>query len=252
MIGGSFDPVRGKFFRQELGIVPAHTIDDAALPTVGIDEVDDSCRLFLFIQSSPDGERQVGTVEGRNEDFRITQVQLVDDIGTGYFIGCRCQCHDRYLWKMFFQDGQLGIFRTEIMSPMRDTVSFIDGYQGDIHTGKQPMQFAYQSFGRDVKQLYFSLDAELFDLVAFFFRHHAVERGCRNTVGYQSAYLVFHQGDQWGDDNCCSGQVNSRKLIANRFSSTGRHQHQRILFPQNALYDLRLQRAERSIPKKLL
>ena len=118
MIGGCLDPVRGKFFRQCLGTVPAHTINDAALPVVGVDEMNDSCRLFLLVQSPPDSERQVGAVERRNEDFRITQVQLVDDIGTGYFVGCCRQCNDRYFGEMFFQDGQLGVFRPEIVSPM--------------------------------------------------------------------------------------------------------------------------------------
>ena len=240
MIGDCPDAVLRQFFDQRLRTVTAHAVDDTALPVMPVDEMDDRCDLFLFAQPATDSERQVRAVERRDECFRITQFQLIQDVRPGDFVCRSCQGDDRYFRKILFQNGQLGVFGAEIMSPMRDTMRFIDGDQRNVDAGQEPVQFANDPFGGDVKQFHLSLYAELSYPVAFFLRHHAVERGCRNTVGYQSVDLVFHQSDKGRYYDGGSRHIDRRKLETDRLAATRRHQDQRIFFLQGALYDFGL------------
>ena len=77
------------------------------------------------------------------------------------------------------------------MSPMRDTMRFIDGDQRNVDAGQEPVQFANDPFGGDVKQFHLSLYAELSYPVAFFLRHHAVERSSRYAIGDQPSTWSF-------------------------------------------------------------
>lgn len=156
MIGDCTDAIFGQFFDQRLRTVAAHAVDDAALPVVSVDEMDNRSDLFLFTQSATDSERQVRAVERRDECFRITQFQLIQDVRPGDFVCRSRQGDDRYFREILFQNGQLGIFGTEIMPPMRDTMRFVDSDQRNVDAGQEPVQFTYDPFGRDVEQFHFS------------------------------------------------------------------------------------------------
>ena len=240
MIGDCTDAIFGQFFDQRLRTVAAHAVDDAALPVVSVDEMDNRSDLFLFTQSATDSERQVRAVERRDECFRITQFQLIQDVRPGDFVCRSRQGDDRYFREILFQNGQLGIFGTEIMPPMRDTMRFVDSDQRNVDAGQEPVQFTYDPFGRDVEQFHFSLYAELPYPVAFFLRHHAVECCRGDAVGDQSFDLVLHQSDKGRHYDGSSRHIDRRKLEADRFSATRRHQDQRIFFLQDALYDFGL------------
>ena len=105
MIGDCPDAVLRQFFDQRLRTVTAHAVDDTALPVMPVDEMDDRCDLFLFAQPATDSERQVRAVERRDECFRITQFQLIQDVRPGDFVCRSCQGDDRYFRKILFQNG---------------------------------------------------------------------------------------------------------------------------------------------------
>ena len=67
------------------------------------------------------------------------EFQLIQDVRPGDFVCRSCQGDDRYFRKILFQNGQLGIFGAEIMSPMRDTMRFIDGDQRNVDAGQEPV-----------------------------------------------------------------------------------------------------------------
>ena len=117
---------------------------------------------------------------------------------------------------------------------------FVDRDQRNVDAGQKPMQFAYDPFGRDVEQFHFALYAELPYPVAFFFRHHAVERSCGDSVGDQPFDLILHQCDQRRDYDGGSRHIDCRKLETDGLAAACRHQDQRVFFLQDALYDLGL------------
>ena len=57
-------PLSLKHLRHCFGLAAAHTVNDAALSRMAVDEVEDGLALFLLPVTSFHGEAQVGTVEG--------------------------------------------------------------------------------------------------------------------------------------------------------------------------------------------
>ena len=139
MVYGGFYSLVLQYLCHFLRIVPAHAVNDSAFVFMTPDEFDDGTYLFFLLIASLDGEAQVRAVERRDECFRITQFQLIQDVRPGDFVCRSCQGDDRYFRKILFQNGQLGIFGAEIMSPMRDTMRFIDGDQRNVDAGQEPV-----------------------------------------------------------------------------------------------------------------
>ena len=63
--------------------------------------------------------------------------------------------------------------------------------------------------------------------------------------------LVFHQCNQWRNDNGNSFFDHCRQLVAQAFSSAGRHDHKSVFTIQQCLYDCFL-RTFKSIETKML
>ena len=154
----------------------------------------------------------------------MIQLELLHDIGPGELVGRGGQRDDRDLRETLLEDRQLRVLGAEVMPPMRDTVGLINGDQGDVEAGQEPVGLRLDALGRDIKQLDLSHRAEPLDPLLLAFGERAVERRRRNSVGDQSLHLVFHQGDQRRDDDRCSLQVDGRQLVADGFSATGGHQ----------------------------
>ena len=104
--------------------------------------------LFFSLACSPpsDCQAEVGTVERRNEDPGLVEVQLSDDIFTGNLVGCGRKGHNRHPRKLLVQHAQLRIFRTEIVSPLRDAMCFVNGKERNVHVSQQVILFGKQLF----------------------------------------------------------------------------------------------------------
>ena len=74
-----------------------------------------------------DGETEVGTIEAGDEFPRLVELELLDDVLTGNLVGGSREGHDGCIGEFFPENAQLRIFRAEIMSPLTDTMGFIDG-----------------------------------------------------------------------------------------------------------------------------
>ena len=72
----------------------------------------------------------------------MVQVELPDDIFARDFVGGGGQGYDRDLRKLLVQNSHLRIFRTEVMSPLRDAVRFVDGKKRDMHIPQKIVGFS--------------------------------------------------------------------------------------------------------------
>ena len=147
VIDGRFYSMTEEHFGYFLRLVTAHAIDDATFIGALEDKFEYRPCLFLLLVSSAYIETQVGTVEGRNEGLRVFQGQLCHDVLTGNLVRRGGQCHDRCLWKTFADSLQLGIFRSEVVSPLRDAVCLVDGEKGNLDVFQQEIHFHQQPFG---------------------------------------------------------------------------------------------------------
>ena len=66
------------------------------------------------------------------------------------------------------------------------------------------------------------------------------------SIGIGSIDLVFHQRDEWTDNDADSFFQSSRQLIAERLSSAGWHYGKGIAVIENCLYNFLLMRSERA------
>ena len=126
-----------------------------------VNEIKDGAHLLLLLVSPFHGQAQVRSVERGNEDTRVFQLQLVEDVLPRDFVGSGSEGDHRYAWKFLAQHLELGIFRTEVMSPLGDAMRLVDGKEGYVDVFQQEIHFAHQAFGRDIEQLDASLQAIL-------------------------------------------------------------------------------------------
>ena len=146
------------------------------------------------------------------------------------------------------------------MSPLRHTMGFIDGDTGNLYFFDDSLKFMWiQAFRGYVEELEFrSIEYTIFsseprhNIGFIFFAHRGVYNSNFYPTSLQYIDLVFHQRyKRWYDDSE-SFKVESRDLIGEWFSSSGRHKHKRIVSLDNAFYDILLTRSKVCKSKVLL
>ena len=95
------------------------------------------------------------------------------------------------------QESELGILRTEIVTPLTDTVGFIYGEERNLDVTEQIRYLAEEFFGRNIEQFQFPrLASSAYDEVVSYIVA-AVECFGRNAVRLEGFHLVVHQTDEW-------------------------------------------------------
>ena len=108
-------------------------------------------------------------------------------------------------------------------------MGLVNGKEGDFDMTEQVVKLCQKLFGRHIEDLdgarqAFPPDKQVGSTVIT-----AVQGFGINAVGTKGLHLVFHQADQRGYDHNRTWQRQCRNLIADAFSTTCRHQYQRIV-----------------------
>jgi len=114
------------------------------------------------------GVTNVGPVEAGNEDARGFQPEADDDFAPRQLIRRGGQGDARNLRIALVQDRELDVFRAEIVAPLRDAMRFVNGAQGQLAIGIQPVEQGeetrgQQAFRGDVNQIQFARQQAAFD-----------------------------------------------------------------------------------------
>ena len=126
--------------------------------------------------------------------------------------------------------GNLEIGRTEIISPLRDAMSFIDNEQTYIHILEFRLEEAcFQSFGRNIQETIVFGDNPFESFEYFLLRHSHIYCGRLYSSFGKVVALVLHQRNKWSDDKCQSAKSDGWNLESDALSSAGRHQSQSIM-----------------------
>ena len=151
-------------------------------------------------------------------------------------ISIRFQRHPRLL--VSFPDliyqlskiGNLEIGRTEIISPLRDAMSFIDNEQTYIHILEFRLEEAgFQSFGRNIQETIVLGDYP-FERLEYLLLRHSHIYCCRLYSSFGKVVaLVLHQRNKWSDNKRQPAKSDGRDLESDALSSAGRHQSQSIM-----------------------
>ena len=157
MIYGNLDSVSEKHFGYLFGFVPTQAINNATFVRTLVDEFQNgSCLVFLLIASSYI-QTQIRTVKRRYECFRFLQCELVHDVLSCDFVRRSGKGDNRHFWELLANGFQLGIFRSEVMSPLGNAMCFVYGEQGNPDVFQKKIQFCKESFWGNVEKFDFPL-----------------------------------------------------------------------------------------------
>ena len=242
VIGERVDAVVAQILRRFLGFLAGQAIDDAACAPVPFEEVD---HLALPVLLHLDRQFDIRPVEPEDDRSGVPVEQAGDDIVSGHGVGGGRQRGNGNAGKHRAKPGELFVFRPEGRPPLRNAMRFVHGEQPDIEF-RQRRQHAlcHQPFGRHIQQarLPRRRAAPRCDIVL------AAARGIDGIGGnarkFEGGDLVFHQGDQWRDDDGQAAGDQRRYLETERFARSGRHDGQDIAARQKRIDNFFLTRPE--------
>ena len=130
-----------KKFGNFLGSLSAHAVYYSAFIAMFFYESFYYSDFFFLLISFLYVKTQVRTVERGNEHFRFIHSQLFYYVLTCNFVCCGSKCHYRNPGELFSKYVQLCVFRAEIMSPLRNAVSFVYGKKRYINVSEQIVCF---------------------------------------------------------------------------------------------------------------
>ena len=250
MVAVGPDAAQLEFGGHVFGVLAAEAIDDPRLIGPLPDKIDD---LLDPLLPRAHFEVQIGPVERGDENGRVVELQLLDDVAAGGPVGRGRQRDDRYAGKFLFEKLQLRVLGPEIMPPGRNAMRLVDGDQVDRTVAHEADKIGrHQFFRRNVHQIDPSVEQIVFDLSLLPTVDGAVQKGGPDAVGPQGFHLVFHQGDQRRNHHATALHQNGRQLVANRLAAARRHQHQRVFLVENGLDDVGLHRPEKVKTEDLL
>ncbi len=178
-------------------------------------------------------QRDVGPVEGMDEDPRLGRKQFAGDVGAGHGIGGGGQ-RDHLDGQAGLAEGgahagELAIFGTEVVAPLRDAVRLVDRQPADAgDRQKRGQAGADQPLGRDEEQAQRAGLQPGEGLAVLFLAVHGIERGGGNADPLHLRHLVAHQGDQRRDDDRQSAIEKRRQLVAHGLAAAGRHDGEHV------------------------
>ena len=234
--------------------IACQAIDDAGLARVLV--ADEAQQLLARLALLDDAIADVGPVEAGNENTRLHQ-QAFDDFVPRRVIGGRGQRNARHRRKALAQDRERTVFRTKIVSPLRDAVRFVDGEQRDAGTGLRLFEQSLAALGqqalrRDVDEIDVAAAHAAFDGCSVDRRQRRIQ--CRRTDAefVQGRDLVGHQRNQRRYNDANSRSQQRRDLVRKRFAATRGHQHQGVAAGADMLDHLTLEAAKAVVAEDIL
>ena len=198
VVGQCLYALVGKVGRQVLGVLAGEAVDDGRSVRVLTQQLQQRLERPSL---GPNGVRQILTVEARNEPPCIRYRQLLHDVVPHLRGGRGGEGHDRRVGKAFAQDPQVAVVGAEVVAPLGNAVSLINGDLADPDRPEKVAEAGHgQSLRGDVEDLQAARPGFGESFAGFARRHRAVDEGRRNPVGAQGVHLVLHQGDQGGND----------------------------------------------------
>ena len=146
MVGLSIDTVVLQRLSHHLRVLAGQAVDDARIALTALDEAVDELQLLLLRALLTDGETEVRTVEAADERLTV-EMQLLDDVLARNLIGCSRERHHRDIAEILVEQTQLGVLRTEIMTPLADAVSLIYGKERYLDVAEEKRNLADQLLG---------------------------------------------------------------------------------------------------------
>ncbi|CCY15789.1 putative uncharacterized protein [Prevotella sp. CAG:755] len=247
VVGRCHDAMGAQVGGEFVGRLARKAVDYAALSFMGRDEAEHGRQFFTAFEPAFHIEIQIGTVERGDEHSGLAERELGEDVATGDLVGRGSERHDRHVRELTPQDAELCIFRTEVVAPLADTVSLVDGEEAHADIMEKIRKLRKQCLGGQVEELDLTLHTLLAQEALLASRKAAVERDGRNAVGPERLDLVLHERDKRGDNNRRPLHFKRRNLVAEALAASCGHQDKAVAPRHDVADDFLLPGTERVV-----
>ena len=188
---------------------------------------------------------QLGTVETRDDSFCGSgQAEQTDDVVLDFGRSGGGQRDGERVAQLTSRFDDVEIVRAEVVAPLRDAVSLVNGKQAQGQVLKRAEEgHIAEAFGCDVDESIFPQCKKSQTLVLFRERNGAVDEGREDALTVESIHLVFHQRDERGNDEREAVELQRGELVDERFPRARGH-GEGVLFVEEGLDGFFLSRAK--------
>ena len=241
MVRGGGNAVYAQQFGEFLHLFAREAVDDARLVRARFDKADD---LFLHVHLGTHFVKEIRAVEGRLEDLGVGHSEVFLDVLLDFGRSGGREGNHRHRGDLVQDGADVAVLGTEVVSPLGDAMRLVDGAEGNGYRAQEVGVFVFgERFGGYVEQFGDSGADVGLDLFDFAFGERGIQHMGYGRLGGNAPHgihLVFHQGDQRGDDDGRAGHQQSRQLVRQGFSSSGRHDDKSVVTGHQALDNLLL------------
>ena len=145
---------------------------------------------------------QIRAVEAREEDLRVAEFELFDDVLAHALGGGGGEGEYRDVRNQLPHFLEAAVFRAEIVAPLADAVRLVHRQRGDFPALQARQEIRqHQPLRRDVKQLVFARVERIETPPRLSSIQRRVEKSRRHAAGFELVHLVLHQRDERRDDD---------------------------------------------------
>ena len=174
----------------------------------------------------------------------LGKTQASADIGR-CFSGSGSREGDRGDGEEIPRPDDLAVSRAEVVPPLGDAVRLVHCQKRYRKVARHPRKtLGGDAFGREIQELERPVRCLVEAQGDLGSRKRTVDAGRRDSFSGEGFHLVFHQGDERGDDQRYPVEQQGRYLIAHRFASAGRQDGQGVPSGQYRFDGLALGRAQ--------
>ncbi len=233
VVGRRVDPGATQELGRRLGHLAGRAVDEGGAVTRA-QQLDQLPALLRQPLLAADGPAQVRPVESPHNDARASEVELAHDVLPRLGRRRRRQGEERRPAEPGPELAQPQVAGPEVVTPLADAVCLVDRDEPDPHLAERPEERrAGEPLRSDVEQLELTGDRLAEPRADLGARQRAVDQRGRDVAALERVHLVAHQGDEGRDDERQAGEQEGRHLIAERFSTAGRHHDQRVPAPEH-------------------
>ena len=166
-------------------------------------------------------------------------MKLVDDVLLDFVGSGRSEGDRRRIAEYGAEFSDFSVCRTKIVSPLADTVGFIDGNKAYVNARDERLKRRrLQAFRRN-KQNFDGTGVDGFqDGLLFSEGESRMERGGLYAFEAEGIDLVFHQSDERADDERKPWCDDSGELVTEAFSAACGHDGKRVMATRDIADDL--------------